>query len=581
MAESSSFGSVYFSKELIFENKWRKRMESTQESLQIKTKLGVKLKKAREKQELSLQALANSVGLSQSYLSDIERGRKYPNIDKLLRLSRRLEIPYEQLISSHEDEGNLLEAVLDALPSQAELFSAYGAKRQDFAELVMRHPTMLNAVLKSLVKIAHAHDFKEVDFFYALLNTYLEEKREEFFGEIEKAVEEFRQQRKRLKASERFIGYQLLKEILKEEKETSAINFELNDTCDFGANNPLNDHLRSIRIPEKNLLLVNYRLNDTQKAFQVAREIGYRVLGLQDINPTSPPLGKVSFLHLWDDLKASSFAGALLMRKELVQKDTYAFFQNEQWSEEKFRALIALYGVAEAPEMFLYRLHPLLPEKPFELKQSHFLRFLRTEYPGAEGGDRDKGRYELSAKSLNAGVIPFSASLSAREKYCRRFLAIRLLRDLAHDLATGEGDRGPRVGAQRSILLGSEQEFLCLTVARPLTLLAHPDAHKKPQNQVLVSVTLGFSLDEQLKKTVRFWKNLANMEIAYIGSTCERCHLERVKGTRTVPIQDPTECSDYAPGTRDQHLHKRESWRKDLEENLDKFLKEQRLEKES
>lgn len=547
-------------------------MESTQESLQIKTKLGVKLKKAREKQELSLQDLASSVGLSQSYLSDIERGRKYPNIDKLLRLSKRLEIPYEQLISSHEDEGNLLEAVLDALPSQAEIFRAYGAERQDFAELVMRHPSMLNVVLKSLVKIAHAHDFKEVDFFYALLNTYLEENEEQFFGEIEEAANEFRQQRKRLKASERFIEYQLLKDTLKEEKKSSAISFELDDAHDFEGYDPLSDYLRSVRIPEENLLLVNKKLNGVQKAFQVAREIGYRVLGLQEINPTSPPLGKLSFLHLWNDLKASSFAGALLMRRELVQEDTHAFFQNEKWSEEKFRALIAAYGVAQAPEMFLYRLHPLLPKKPFELKQSHFLRFLRTEYPSAEGDrGRDKGRYELSAKSLNAGVIPFSASLSAREKYCRRFLAIRLLRDLANNLATGESEQVLKVGAQRSILLGSEQEFLCLTVARPLTLLAQP--HKKLQDQVLISVTLGFPIDEQLKKTVRFWKDLKDRDIAYIGSTCERCSLERVREIGAVPIQDPTKCSDYAPGTRDKHLYEREKLRKGLEENLAKFLK--------
>ena len=47
--------------------------------------LGLKLRNLRQERGLSLTALAGQAGLSVSYLSEIEAGRKHPKPDKLLR----------------------------------------------------------------------------------------------------------------------------------------------------------------------------------------------------------------------------------------------------------------------------------------------------------------------------------------------------------------------------------------------------------------------------------------------------------------------------------------------------------------
>jgi hypothetical protein len=113
-------------------------------------------------------------------------------------------------------------------------------------------------------------------------------------------------------------------------------------------------------------------------------------------------------------------------------------------------------------------------------------------------------------------------------------------------------------------LLGSEKEFFCLTVARPLTL-----------SDVLVSVSLGFVIDDQFRKVVRFWNDSRNIPVAYVGSTCERCPLKRLpRRGKKVEISNREECSDWAPGAADAHLYEREKWQGEIEKNLQSFMEE-------
>ena len=62
----------------------------------IKFLLGLKLKKYRFEKGLSLQALSKVSGLSSSYLNEIEKGKKYPKVDKLLLLAKGLKIKMEE-----------------------------------------------------------------------------------------------------------------------------------------------------------------------------------------------------------------------------------------------------------------------------------------------------------------------------------------------------------------------------------------------------------------------------------------------------------------------------------------------------
>jgi hypothetical protein len=70
------------------------------------------------------------------------------------------------------------------------------------------------------------------------------------------------------------------------------------------------------------------------------------------------------------------------------------------------------------------------------------------------------------------------------------------------------------IGIQRSHFLDSQEEYLCITLARPLILTS--DTYS--------SVTIGFFLDETVRHTIHFWDDPAIPQVA-INETCERCLL--------------------------------------------------------
>ena len=63
-----------------------------------------------------LEELAERTGLSKSYLHDIEKGRKYPKVDKIDTLARGLGVEYDYLVSRRADR-KLQPVVLVLKPS--------------------------------------------------------------------------------------------------------------------------------------------------------------------------------------------------------------------------------------------------------------------------------------------------------------------------------------------------------------------------------------------------------------------------------------------------------------------------------
>ena len=50
------------------------------------------LKRNREKQGLSLNKLAKRLGVTQTFISEIERGRKNPSLEQFFRICKELQI---------------------------------------------------------------------------------------------------------------------------------------------------------------------------------------------------------------------------------------------------------------------------------------------------------------------------------------------------------------------------------------------------------------------------------------------------------------------------------------------------------
>ena len=75
--------------------------------------LGESVRKLREKKGISLRELSRQVGVSPSFLSDLENGRRHPKADRLDEIAKVLGVPSSELAeldhrSSLEDLKRLL-----------------------------------------------------------------------------------------------------------------------------------------------------------------------------------------------------------------------------------------------------------------------------------------------------------------------------------------------------------------------------------------------------------------------------------------------------------------------------------------
>ena len=188
------------------------------------------------------------------------------------------------------------------------------------------------------------------------------------------------------------------------------------------------------------------------------------------------------------------------MNRDMLVHDLAAFLRRKRWNGAALLALLPRYEVT--PEMLLYRLSEIMPTF-FNLPQLHFLRIHNVA--GSQS-------YHLT-KRLNMSQLLIPHGIGLHEHYCRRWLSVRLLRQLAQQQQQGD-EHAPLVGAQRSRFIESDAEYFCFCLARPLELTPTTNT----------SVTLGFRIDDAFKQAVGFWDDPAIPRYE-INETCERCQL--------------------------------------------------------
>ena len=100
----------------------RKQSEEDSETPELPD-IGVFIKEQRERANLSLRRLADRAGISNPYLSQIERGIRRPSAEILKRLSRALEISAESLYTRAGliDQGPEAPTVVEAIESDRKL----------------------------------------------------------------------------------------------------------------------------------------------------------------------------------------------------------------------------------------------------------------------------------------------------------------------------------------------------------------------------------------------------------------------------------------------------------------------------
>ena len=471
---------------------WLIKLHMNNNKQNAKIIFGLKVKQLRMERNFKPKAFSEAVGLSISYLNEIEKGKKYPKKDKISQLAKVLEVS-EAYLTSTELNGRL-SPVVDLLQSNFlnDLpLDLFGIELYKVVEIIASSPIKVGAFISTLVELSRNYALSDQNFYFGALRAYME-LHNNYFADIEKAAAQFVEQHQlptdknvpvdqlaHLLASE--YGYQIMEEGLKAYPEL--------------------DSIRSVYVPHKKQLLLNANLNDMQKAFQFGKELGFNYLKLAERANTSKLLNADNFEAALNHFRAGYFSAAILINQQRFITDVRSLFQLQNWQPEAFLQLLENYRAT--PEMIFQRFTNVLPNY-FNLKKIFFLRFIHH---------KETNKFQINKElHLSRRHQPHGNGLF--EHYCRRWVAISSLKDL-EQMQAQHTVPSTLISVQRSKYFGTADEYLCFTISR----LDYPSPIHN------ISVTLGIAIDENLKKTVQFLDDPA-IPSRMVNNTCERCAIE-------------------------------------------------------
>src|SRR5690606_32966756 len=146
---------------------------------------GLKLRQARLEKGLSVTELAERSQLSPSYVTEIEKGRKYPKADKIMRLAQALGYDYDELVSRRLEpplsflESSLTSQLLRQFPLQL-----FGVDPATVVEVLTRSPAEMSALLQALQDVARGYNIREEHLYRAALRSY-QESHSNYFEDLE------------------------------------------------------------------------------------------------------------------------------------------------------------------------------------------------------------------------------------------------------------------------------------------------------------------------------------------------------------------------------------------------------------
>ena len=458
----------------------------------------------REAKGLSFKALSAASGLSISYLNEIEKGKKYPKPDRLTALAMALDttaasLSDPELLRELAPVADLLNSnFLNDLP--LELF---GIDLSKVVALIASAPTKVSAFIKTLLELSRNYALGEENFYFGALRSYLE-LHNNYFPELEAQVDAFKATH-RLRAGG-VVRQERLAELLRDVFDYTLVEDGLGEQAALA-------HLRAVFLPKQQQLLLNKSLTNRQRAFQYGKELGFNALALTDRAYTSSLLRVNSFEEVLSHFKAGYFSAALLVDRDTFRADLEAWFATPTWEAGRLLDLIKKYQVS--PETLFQRMTNLLPEH-FGVRELFFLRMVHSPATGHFRVDKElhlDRRHHPHGNGLN-------------EHYCRRWLSTGLLNRLQAIHETGSYV-GTIVGVQRSRYHNTDDEYLCITLARP----GYPSPDRN------VSVTLGLLINDHLRGLVQFLDD-PQIQQREVNTTCERCSIadcaERVAPPRVV-----------------------------------------------
>jgi transcriptional regulator with XRE-family HTH domain len=454
----------------------------------VKLIFGLKVRQLRLEKGLSFAELSKQTGLSASYLNEIEKGKKYPKIEKINKLSETLEVSFDDLVSLQLSKklaplGELLQSNLfKELP--LELF---GIEPPHLLDLLSNAPAKLGAFISTLIEISRNYGLRVESLYLNMLRSF-QEMHDNQFESIEEDVEAFRKQF--FTEISYPYSFKQLNEILKSAFHYQVFPKGLEHQQELKA-------LRSMTIPGENpQLLMNPKLTESQQLFTMAKELGYQTLKLNPRPYTSSWISVHSFEEVLNNFKASYFACALALPEKAIVEDLKKFLNEPQFNAQILLDILKTYQCT--PEMLMHRMTNLLP-KVFGIKELFFLRFSTS----------NEENFKLTKEMHLSGLHnPHGTALD--QHYCRRWASIEILKELRNQ--EGKEDDSVKCKVQRSQYVDSENEYLIISLAKP--------SNKNiGQNS---SVSIGLLITPAMKRKVKF-HNDPVIPIRIVNETCETC----------------------------------------------------------
>ena len=473
---------------------------------------GLKIKQLRQEKGLSFAELSKATGMSVSYLNEIEKGKKFPKADKITVLANTLGADQEELLST--EMGANLAPVKELLESNFlnELpLDLFGIELGKVAEIIANAPLRVGAFISTLLELSRSYALREENFFFAALRAYLE-LNNNYFEHIEEAVKTFVKEHKI--PTSRPLPPQLLSTILEDNYDYEVIKDGLDAY-------PEMEGLRSVFLPGEKQLLLTSKLSSMQRSFQFGKEIGFHVLQLKDRSYTSSILRPRVFEEVLNHAYATYFSVALHLPLESFVRKLRDFFSAPKWNAKSLVSIMDSYDAS--PEMFYHRLTNVIP-RFFNMPKLFFLRFIH---------DPEKDHFEID-RELHLSKRHHPHGNAILEHYCRRWVSLSLLQDLAEMQQEGKYV-STIVRAQRSRFLGTEDEYLCITLARPGQSENSSRLGGEYAQGRNISVTLGLLINADVKRQIKWLDDVA-IQARDVNRTCERCALTDCSERAVEPV---------------------------------------------
>ena len=460
----------------------------------IRLLFGLKLRQLRQEKSLSVSELAQRSGLAISYISEIEKGRKYPKTDKISGLARALDVDYDTLVSLKVNKK--LAPIAELLRSKflTEIpLELFGIDPSDLIELLAGAPDKVSAMIRTFVDIAVSYNMSVERLYLTMLRSY-QEINDNHFEDLEadaiRFLDEFALPGQPADSA-------ILTNLLKTRYTVKLTTFD-------PAQRPELASLRSVYRPESRTLHLNGTLTEPQRAYVLAREVGFHYMTLKVRPYTYAYVEAESFEQILNNYKASYFAGAVLIRRDVMVTRLNELFARNTWSNEALLTLISDFGAT--PERFFYRLSNVLP-RDFGIDQLFFYRFNNTHGQTTFALTKE---IHLSRQQGPSGMV--------NEHFCRRWVALTSLQELGF-LQHHKDFTGSLCRAQLSTYGDTGQTFLVISVAHP-----HRSDQTDGNAEQNMSVSMCFAVNDTLRQKMQFLNNPeAGIPHRTVNEACERC----------------------------------------------------------